>query len=393
MSSTQQEYFQENYASARAKLLEEYLKLKRMEPRSEHLTLKINSSLSQELYVDALYVPAPHPQGKLFILSSGVHGAEASVGSALQLLFLQEQMSQLRMANVGVLIFHALNPYGYASGTRVTESSVDLNRNFFLSRDAFFTTKNLAYEKHQELLSPRGPVDNLYWQTFKIAAGMIGSALRGKEARHELTQAFAGGQYVDPKGIYFGGQDFEPQVQWVGALLDRVVSSYKEVIHFDIHSGLGRAAELVLIQSLETAYDKQLAQRVSQWALLKSPHSEGFYVTSGDFVDFVYSRVLARGVRVAAYTAEFGTLGDGLLAQLKTSSRIILENRLRHWGSSSQKTEEKIKKNFAELFNPSDLEWRKQCLEKGINAIGLLFNDQLNQESRVFEQRSSQVNE
>lgn len=64
-------------------------------------------------------------------------------------------------------------------------------------------------------------------ENLKVAFHMItltSPALKGKDAKQELTQAFAGGQYEDPRGIYYGGKSPEPQVAWVKAILDKTLN-------------------------------------------------------------------------------------------------------------------------------------------------------------------------
>jgi len=103
--------------------------------------------------VDALLLTIRLPQGKEdnkeeevnFIHSSGTHGIEGYLGSAIQLrflheLFLQNAQRLCTTDNVRapptkntpvkkILLIHAINPYGMRHHRRTNENNVDLNRN------------------------------------------------------------------------------------------------------------------------------------------------------------------------------------------------------------------------------------------------------------------------
>lgn len=384
-SSNSLEHFSKSYEAARKSFLQEVWELRKTKLRFEHQELLLNADKSLPLYADSLYVPALGSKDKLIILVSGIHGAEAPLGSALQIEFLRKTFPHLDRQNLGILLIHALNPYGYSSGRRVTQNNVDLNRNFLVSRDLFNKESNAAYEKFKGLLSKKEKVLSSWKDALSIVFHFARIALKGKEAEAELTQAFAGGQYHDPQGIYFGGKSYEPQVDWVRKILEQNLTKYKEVLLYDIHTGLGKANQLQMISSLETKLDsahvKELRTRVEQTnsVTFVSPHSEGFYVTSGDFIDYVYSKTAPQS-KVAAFTMEFGTLGDDILAKLKTSTRIILENQGQHFGFASKKLENKVRKYFAELFNPSNPEWQKSVMKIGMQALEATLEAELSKE-------------
>src|SRR5829696_87226 len=81
---------------------------------------------------------------------SGTHGQEGFSGSAVQIGWMQSALSTLPK-DLGVVLVHGLNPYGFAHFTRTTENNVDLNRNF-IDRDAD-APANAHYEAlHDELM-------------------------------------------------------------------------------------------------------------------------------------------------------------------------------------------------------------------------------------------------
>ncbi len=80
------------------------------------------------LFIDILHLPPNQNTGKLLVISSGVHGVEGYPGSAVQQMFLNELLSSDVISEMGVLIIHGVNPYGFKFQRRVSENNVDLNR-------------------------------------------------------------------------------------------------------------------------------------------------------------------------------------------------------------------------------------------------------------------------
>lgn len=366
------DFFSLDYLQARSRFLGA---LDSLHQRVEHSSLELKSSCYSSLSLDAAHIQATHSKKKLFILSSGVHGSEAPLGSALQLLFLEKVAPKIDFSSTGVLLLHSINPYGFVSGRRVTENSVDLNRNFFKEAQKIKELKNHAYSKFSKILSRRKKVLYPFLESLQITMGLLLPTLMGK--KRELTQAIAGGQYEDPKGIYFGGTQLEPQVLWLEHLLGNVLKDYEEVLHYDVHTGLGTSGLLQFICGVKTEPENfwvknEIIKRLEEDSGMRvvTTSSKGFYQTDGDFVDFVHD-CASKDSKVATFTAEFGTLGDDVLSQLKTSIRIILENRAHHWGCLNSEIEARIKNQFQELFNPSDFEWRKNALLLGERAFEL----------------------
>lgn len=379
VANVEKSSYPSTYDEARKQFLRAIWELKKNGLQFEHEEFKIESRVHPELMVDSVYIPPLKIQKRLVILSTGVHGSEAPFGSALQVAFLRENLNKLNRDEDGIWLIHAMNPYGFFSGRRVTENNVDLNRNFLLTNESFWKQSNTAYDEFKKVFAPTEKINNSRWERAKLTSAFMMAAVKGKTQKQKLTRAFAQGQYSDPKGIYYGGVEHEPQVKWFEKLLAKRMRGFASLLHFDVHTGLGRASELQLISSLDTDLESpvvsQLKKSLSNQRNIRivSPRTEGFYVTSGDLIDFVYARAIKAGLKAAAFTAEFGTLGDDLAAQLKTSLRIILENRAKHWGVASKVEEEAIKRDFRELFDPSDIAWRTKCLDIGLEALRATF--------------------
>ncbi|MEW5941083.1 MAG: DUF2817 domain-containing protein, partial [Chloroflexota bacterium] len=119
--------YPESYSSSRARFL---LDAERIRPRwfssrLESHPLKKHPDLS----IDWLWAE-PRVKENLVIVSTGEHGIEGYVGSAMLKIFMDEFAPRLNPENTGLLLVHAVNPWGMKRNRKVNENGVDLNRNF-----------------------------------------------------------------------------------------------------------------------------------------------------------------------------------------------------------------------------------------------------------------------
>ncbi len=83
----------------------------------------------EALTIDVAIVPGANPERAL-VVSSGIHGVEGFLGSAIQCSLLEEWVDA--PPPIRCVLLHALNPFGFAWRRRVNETNVDLNRNLLL---------------------------------------------------------------------------------------------------------------------------------------------------------------------------------------------------------------------------------------------------------------------
>ncbi len=108
----------------------------------------------ETLAVDTAILGPPEAASLLWILS-GTHGAEGFCGSGVQVALLDDPSFHAALARSGaaVLMYHAVNPYGFSHLQRTDESNVDLNRNFhdFSRRPP---PRNAAYAEVHDFMVP-----------------------------------------------------------------------------------------------------------------------------------------------------------------------------------------------------------------------------------------------
>jgi len=326
----------------------------------------VPSSADSDLTIDYGYFSN---SGKyLVVVQSGVHGPETYAGAAVQMLFMKKYLNLFLKSSYDVLLIHSINPYGFKYGRRADENNINLNRNFEVD-NTIFSTPNPAYEKLRGIFEPNGPVKTDAGDSFKSHLGFLLALAKNKFAKTLINDGMNSGQYFFEKGINYGGKFPEPQTQFLKETLRPFINAYKEIIFLDFHTGLGDKGVLHVITGLHPPA-KLLLKMKSVWEPLKdkgikftTANDPGFYPTTGDVVDYVPT-LANEPDNVIALTMEYGTMGTDVMAQLRSASRIVLENQSHFYGCSKPKVCKEVSENFLELFNPSDLRWRAQVLEK-----------------------------
>jgi len=360
-----QAWFIDDYVTARADFLKRGDVLASAFARVERFAIPVSSrDGTSGLFVDGLYIPAQGGQKRrLIVVSSGVHEVEGPTGSAVQRLFMQEALTAQQLAgplaDTGVLLLHAVNPWGFAKYRRVTENNVDLNRN--ASADAaLYRTVNAGYPLVDPLVNPDQPADvsAVEHRFFHLrVVSMI--AQHGMRA---LRQAVLQGQYQVPKGIYFGGQALEPQLAALGPQIAPILNAYPLSLSLDLHTGYGARGTLHLFfdppknprarQGLEMAF---AGQRID-WA-----SGDDFYTLTGDFVGWL-SQLRSGGTHLPA-AFEYGTMNSQeTLGSIKSMHVTVLENQGKQHGYASAEDEARIKRDYREMFYPSSPDWRAKVI-------------------------------
>lgn len=353
--------FMDDYAASRADFLARGDALAARHPGVQRFAVPVASRQGVTgLFVDGLHLPAQGTPQRLLVLSSGVHGVEGPAGSAVMRLFMDEFLDRATRAGTGVLLLHAINPYGFAVQRRFTENNVDLNRNASTS-DALYRSENAGYPLVDPLINPTGPADTgapghrLY---LLRAVAMI--AQHGMPA---LRQAVLQGQYRYPQGIYYGGQALEPQLAALAPLLRPVLDAYPLSMSIDLHTGYGARGTLHLFlnppqdpavrQGLEAAF---AGQRID-WG-----SGSDFYTVTGDFSAWL-GALRSGGTHLPA-VFEYGTMdSQSTLGAVKSLHITALENQGAQHGYATPQDEAEIRHAYREMFNPSSPAWRSKVIQ------------------------------
>jgi hypothetical protein len=170
----------------------------------------------------------------LLIVSSGCHGVEGYCGSGAQVALLNDEAfrAKARRAGVALLFIHALDPWGFSWGRRVTHEGVDLNRNFVDFRRPL--PGNPGYDQLAAVLLPGQwpPHANDERQLMAYAASYGMAALQA---------AISGGQYRHPDGLFYGGTSPTWSQQTLRLVLRQHGARCRKLGWIDLHSGLGES--------------------------------------------------------------------------------------------------------------------------------------------------------
>lgn len=163
---------------------------------------------------------------ELFLHSSGTHGVEGYIGSAIQLNLLAQAAAgsrpELYPPPRGMTVFvHAVNPFGFAWNRRFTASNCDLNRNWLVpSKFAELAKQGVPalFARFRGLIAPAYVPDSDSWSEWLYVRANAGLAIAqcGLDA---LKEAVAAGHHSDPEAMYFGGAELcEEPMLILGAL-------------------------------------------------------------------------------------------------------------------------------------------------------------------------------
>ncbi len=311
--------------------------------------------------LQAIFVPPSSPSAPLFILSSGIHGAEAFSGSALQRLFLQKWQSDTRKA--GLLLIHILNPHGFSHFRRTNAQNVDLNRNF----SSETLPKNQAYQNMQSLLEPQTPASTSLlnkWGFFlKVSWYYL---LNGKRA---ILNALAG-QNHSPTGLYFSGLEPQAETRIVQNWILEIANLFSTVLHIDLHTGFGERSKLHFYGSEEFRSPKQIASlsKIFPNVRIDTANDADFYPTHGDFIDWTWKALPNKTVIPMVF--EFGTMdSQTLLGGMESLWILVIENQGFHYGYKTEADKQNTRRLLESLFNPQDVDWQNAVLEQGEQAL------------------------
>jgi hypothetical protein len=293
----------------------------------------------------------------VLIVSSGCHGIEGYCGSGLQVALLRDEALRARARDAGValLMVHAMNPWGFSHGRRVTFENVDLNRNFI--DFAHPLPENPGYDELADALLPA------QWPPTPQSEAPIAryAAAHGPLA---LQAAVSAGQYGHPDGIFYGGR----APTWANAALRTVLRRHAarcaRLGWIDVHTGLGASGvgERIFACRPDTA---ALARAQAWWGTVTSMYdgSSTSANLSGNAFEAVYDECPK-----AEYTGiglEYGTLPiDAVIGALRADHWVA---RLGAGAPPAQR--DAVRRAMRTAFFTDTPAWRQAILAQGRDAV------------------------
>jgi len=355
--------FSETYTQARAKFLGAAVAAGCS--LTEYLHSHQTGPQGAPLYLDVARLGNPYAR-RVLIVGSGTHGIEGYSGSAAQTHWLRQFAPGQLPRDVSVLLFHAHNPWGFAHALRCTEENVDLNRNF-----VDFTRElpgNPGYAQVHAL------IDQPEWVEAQVP-GIFDrlSVLRESLGEQRYSDAFNGGQYSHPEGIFYGGV----REQWSNKAFKRALDEhlkYCDAAAFvDLHTGIGPQDGHVFLcfhPAGSAAYE-----RVRHWWGERAVNRDG--VTHKAVANYkgllIDAFVDLLAGEATAVVVEFGTLPRLRMQRASMAARWL-------WATRDDQSDPDLRatlmNDIREAFYPSAPDWRsgvlaqsKEIIDRGLAGI------------------------
>jgi hypothetical protein len=315
---------------------------------------------SEDLTIDVARSPGPDT-GRVLVVSSGLHGVEGPLGSAIQTELMERWTLTAGPGRARAVLVHALNPFGFAWSRRADADNIDLNRNF-LDDGAQYAGCPEAYRVFDPIVNPRHPPST--WDLFRARA-IWAVAVHG---RHLLRTALVTGQYDYPQGLFFGGHGPSTTFAIVSDHLASWLGRAETVVHLDVHTGLGaRGAHQLIVDYPHGPVERD---RLIRWFGASAFH-EGSpgrvtYQARGSFGPWLVARRFTPDYTFAF--VEFGTYRD-----LTVLAGLRAENQTHHWGGN-RRVIGRTKARLRELFCPASPAWRARTLAHGLNLVERALN-------------------
>lgn len=312
----------------------------------------------------------------MVVVTSGIHGVEGYAGAACLCRFLQAWPGRYAASGIGFLLVHAINPWGFAHDSRVTEEGVDLNRNFVdFPRPAAGPSPYAAF--HRMLVDDYRP-----WpQGLRNWLELLSHGLTARR-RRALQGTVTGGQYERADGMFFGG--FAPTKSrrvWEQIVGD-TVDGRRRAFLLDLHTGLGKRGVGELMCDLPKA-SASFAQ-MADWF-----DGRICSMADGDSVSAALS-----GTMTAAFMRSRPEVRHAIGLEFGTCAPLVVLNALRadqwrrnHAGMLSPHAVQHVCDRMKHAFAPSQGRWGEQVAARFDEVMGQLANGLANQARAESAQR------
>lgn len=350
--------FKLSYREARSGLMD---RLDRLPPQlvQTHQSWKhpLKGPHHEDLELDWFFLSQHTTPANVLILISATHGTEGFTGSAIQ-SYIVEELADLLTENsdLGVILIHALNPWGFAWIRRYDHEGIDINRNFI-----DFDADPMADENYKEL----------HEALFKLPYNNISEVIKHYQqtwGEDTFTEIITRGQYQTPGGLFFGGTN----KSWSRMVLEEacqtsVLSDAKQIAIIDLHTGLGPYGYGEVINDHTPAtpgfdFAKQWYGANAQSPLL----GESYSAPKTGLLDYHWHSLLDN--RGCFVTLEFGTYR---MQDLLTT--LIEEHRYQHslQADQTRNIDHEEVKNLFNFFYPQDTVWKELVLFRASQIVGL----------------------
>jgi len=306
----------------------------------------------EALYLDVATL-GPPAATNMMAVGSGTHGIEGYPGSAAQTAWLRRGDASRLPPDTAVVFLHGHNPWGFAHRQRVTEENVDLNRNF-VDHEAPYPD-NPGYDELHPMITPT------QWDEQTIPSVFAAlESFRERVGEKAFSDAYNGGQYSAPDGVFFGGH----RPQWANLAFRAAVRQHLghagRSALIDLHTGIGPWLDHVFLCFHSPGSPPY--ERARRWWGERAVNRQGS--THKALASY-------RGLLVDAFQAELSdTETTAVVIEFGTLSRAEMQRAnmslpwLRKHGPAHPDRAAAVFDTYVEAFYPSDPAWRAAVLEQ-----------------------------
>ncbi|MBV8391826.1 MAG: M14 family metallopeptidase [Alphaproteobacteria bacterium] len=309
----------------------------------------------ETLYLDTARL-GPPDAARMLVLISSTHGVEGHCGSGAQIAWLRTGGPAKLAKDTGVLIVHAINPYGFAWTRRVNEDNVDLNRNF-VDHDKPYPDN--GYEGVADAILPQE------WSEAGRAEGRRKlDAYAQMHGAFALQSAITGGQHTHPDGVFYGGRKPVWSNRTIRAIAREELGRAARVGVIDFHTGLGPFGHGELICAV--APGSKSFERAKAWYPEMTSSELGTStsaVVTGCMTD-AFPQELP-DAEVTSIAIEYGTY-----AVPEVLNAVQADNWLHQRGDLASPQARALKADMKERFFPSGDKWREMVWQRADQTIG-----------------------
>ena len=340
-----------DYSGARSKFLRAVESAGAKVSTYRHPTAKGPSG--KDLSIDTAHLGNRDAARQLVIIS-GTHGQEGFAGSASQIGWITTGDHKTLPKDLGVLLIHGLNPYGFAHYTRTTENNVDLNRNFVDHTQPY--PENPGYTELHPFLALED------WTSATLAASDEASqrytATHGTDA---FFDTMARGQYSHPDGLIYGGN----QREWSNVTLEHIISDHlgaaQKIGLIDWHTGIGDFAQPFFLCFNEEGGDLQ-SRAAAWWGAERVLGQRPGGHARPNYQGLVFNGVqnFLGGRPMVGAVIEFGTRGPRIRNSLK------LDLWLNRKADRESERYAMLRADMIDALNPYAQDWREATIRHGV---------------------------
>ncbi len=346
-------FFSASYEEARATFLEACA-TKEFSVES-HRNTTVMGVNGEGLYTDVVRI-GPDDTERLVVIMSGTHGIEGYCGSGCQSALIHDGAFDDLPRGTGVVLAHALNPFGFSYQRRVNESNIDLNRNF-VDHAANAYPDSSAYSAIHDLIAPADYGERPQEWDAAVLAWI------GEHGMDSFRQAVSGGQYVHPDGLFYGGT----LPSWSNSMFRKLAQTYMQapaqVRLIDIHTGLGPYGHG---EKLGLGDGSAVRRAQAIWGDDVTDLGSGTSVSaavSGDTGSAFFTEVPG-SVEAAGIGLEFGTQDP-----VSVLTALRFDNWLHMHTDPTGDRAVPIKQLMRDAFYPDDAAWKKTVFEQTRQAV------------------------